>query len=1102
MAKLALTEAEAALYEIVGPRIFVRARQHVEGGDLSKVRWDAAAGRGECELAGQRANSVTAAVTTDADGRITAMDGSCTCGQAGCAHPAALILATLPDAGLPEAAPSDAVPPDAASSAPPSARKAARREWEKALSKLVRDVTVPSVAPDPEPAGVGLQFEVVPSGSDADGFRIALRPVVPGRTGWIRTGISWSSLSYANIGRSKRVERHRRLLSEIVRLAADDYDPYGYYGQRQALFLDDFDSRRIWDLLAEADEAGMALVQPGKNPAPVVISRAPARISVRIDRAEDELVLEPALSADGVPIRAAQLAFVGRPAHGVAWWGEPHDPTPRPGKPALRLAPLAGPLSRGMTRALSGAGIRIPAAEEELFFDRFYPDLLRQVEVLPASPAVHLPAVGPVTLAMTMTPEPGHRLRVQWEWHRVVGGRRHPEPLRAGAPDGHREEVLRRIAELVAKPAPELLEPSPAGPRLAAAATVAGDAMIRLLGDVVPRLAELDDVEVIAPSGVALPDYQETYEPPAITFAGGGDSDERDWFDLSVRVSVGGEPVDFAELFAALAQDQQYLILPSGTYFALDRAEFRQLRELIAESRTLADAPPGKLRVGRFQAGLWDELAELGEVTGQAAAWQQSVRALSEADPAVEQPVPPGVRAELRPYQRDGFRWLATLHDHGLGGVLADDMGLGKTLQALALICHAHGKGPFLVVCPASVVDNWAREAACFTPELVVRTITQTAARRGDALTEAVAGAQVVVTSYTLFRLEYDDYRALDWAGLILDEAQFVKNSQSQAHRCAKLLPAPFKLAITGTPMENNLGELWALCSITAPGLLPRADRFTEYYRNPIEKDRDPDRLAQLRRRIRPLMLRRRKAEVVADLPPKQEQVLEIELDRRHRRVYQAYLQRERQKVLGLLGDLEKNRFEIFRSLTLLRQASLDVTLVDPDQRVPSTKLDVLTERVSDLVAEGHRSLVFSQFTRFLGQARQRLEQAGIGCSYLDGSTRDRAAVIDEFKQGSNPVFLISLKAGGFGLNLTEADYCLLLDPWWNPAAENQAVDRVHRIGQTRNVMVYRLVAKDTIEEKVMALKARKAELFTSVLDGGEFASAQLTANDIRSLLE
>ncbi|QOC90887.1 DEAD/DEAH box helicase [Micromonospora craniellae] len=1092
MAKLELTVAEAALYDLVGPRTFVRARQHLDRGDLVDVRWDPTTGRISGQLTGTCSGPVTAHVAM-LDERITALEGDCACGQDGCAHLSAMALAMLSTGGPPQR--------------DPVKQQKKKGSWESAVASLVRDIAPPEATMRPEQAGVGLQFEAVRPTPDSAGFRVGLRPVVPGRTGWVRSGISWSSLSYAYTGRSRQSERHRRLLGEIVRSAASGHDPYGYHygGHRQTIFLDEIETRRIWDLLAEADEAGVPFVQPGKLPGPVLVGRRPVRLSVRVDRADGELALGAALSVDRAPIDTTELVLVGDPAHGVAWWGQPDANAPRPGKRALHLAPLDAAMSPRTTRALAGPPIRIPAAEEAQFFDRFYPDLLRQVEVIAAGPAVRLPAVGPDTLAVTLTPEPGHRLRVTWEWHRVVGDRRHPEPLRAGTPggaDAHRERVLGQVIEVVAKPVAELVEPTPAGPQLTASTVVAGDALIRFLTDVVPRLADIDHVEVITAPDGTLPDYQETFDAPAITFTDGNGAGDHDWFDLSVQVSVGGEPVDFATLFGALAQDHQYLILPSGTYFALDRAEFRQLRELIAESRTLSDAPPGTVRVGRFQAGLWDELAELGEVTGQAAAWQQSVRALSEADLAVPHPVPTEVRAELRPYQQDGFRWLATLHDHGLGGVLADDMGLGKTLQALALICHARREQPFLVVCPASVVDNWAREAARFTPDLAVRAITQTVARRGVELAEAVSGAQVVVTSYTLFRLEYDDYRALDWAGLILDEAQFVKNAQSQAHRCAKLLPAPFKLAITGTPMENNLGELWALCSIASPGLLPRADRFTEYYRNPIEKERDADRLTQLRRRIRPLMLRRRKGDVAADLPPKQEQVLEIELDRKHRRVYQAYLQRERQKVLGLLGDLEKNRFEIFRSLTLLRQASLDVGLVDPEQSVPSTKLDVLAERVADLVAEGHRTLVFSQFTRFLDRARQRLEQDGIGCSYLDGSTRDRAAVIDEFKSGTNPVFLISLKAGGFGLNLTEADYCLLLDPWWNPAAENQAVDRVHRIGQTRNVMVYRLVAKDTIEEKVMALKARKAELFDSVLDGGEFASAQLTVDDIRNLLE
>ncbi len=498
---------------------------------------------------------------------------------------------------------------------------------------------------------------------------------------------------------------------------------------------------------------------------------------------------------------------------------------------------------------------------------------------------------------------------------------------------------------------------------------------------------------------------------------------------------------------------------------------------LIAEARSLQDVENGTVSLSRFQAGLWEELEWIGVVSGQAAAWQESVRELSNAADTAEHAPPEGLKATLRPYQLAGFNWLAALYKYRLGGVLADDMGLGKTLQALALFAHVREQGlsdaPFLVIAPTSVVFNWAAEAARFSPGLKVVAISETQARRGDGLSDAIARADIVVTSYTLFRLEYEDYAAVQWAGLVMDEAQFVKNYQSQGYQCVKKLPAPFKLAITGTPMENNLMELWSLLSITAPGLFANPTRFTEYYRTPIEKGQNADLLAQLRQRIRPLMLRRTKEQVVRDLPDKQEQVIELELNPKHRKVYQTHLQRERQKVLGLLDDVQKHRFEIFRSLTLLRQASLDVALIDPKYaKIPSTKLDAMMEQVEDIVSEGHRTLIFSQFTRFLSSARERLTAAGIEHCYLDGSTRNRAAVLKEFKTGTAPVFLISLKAGGVGLNLTEADYCILLDPWWNPATEAQAVDRVHRIGQTKKVMVYRLVAKDTIEEKVMALKA------------------------------
>jgi SNF2 family DNA or RNA helicase len=433
-------------------------------------------------------------------------------------------------------------------------------------------------------------------------------------------------------------------------------------------------------------------------------------------------------------------------------------------------------------------------------------------------------------------------------------------------------------------------------------------------------------------------------------------------------------------------------------------------------------------------------------------------------------------------------------------------MGLGKTLETLALICHARqadpASAPFLVVAPTSVVPNWAAESARFTPGLKVVTITDTLARSGTNLAEVIAGADVVVTSYTLLRLDFGAHLATEWSGLILDEAQYTKNHQSKIYQCARRLRAPFKVAITGTPMENNLMELWSLLSITAPGLFPNPVRFREYYARPIERQGDAELLAQLRRRIRPLIKRRTKEQVAADLPEKQEQVLEVELHPRHRKLYQTHLQRERQKVLRLIDDINANRFTILTSLTRLRQLSLHAALVDSAQAdLPCSKIDTLLEQITDVAAGGHRALVFSQFTGFLAHVRGRLDAAGIRYCYLDGKTRDRAAVLRRFKDGTDPVFLISLKAGGFGLNLTEADYCFLLDPWWNPATETQAIDRTHRIGQTRNVMVYRLIAKDTIEEKVMALKARKAELFSNVIDDGNAFGGNLDADDIRGLL-
>jgi SNF2 family DNA or RNA helicase len=492
----------------------------------------------------------------------------------------------------------------------------------------------------------------------------------------------------------------------------------------------------------------------------------------------------------------------------------------------------------------------------------------------------------------------------------------------------------------------------------------------------------------------------------------------------------------------------------------------------------------------------------VGIVDAQAARWVRAAQALRSLEtlPPVD---PVGLRADLRSYQRDGFRWLVYLWRAGLGGILADDMGLGKTLQTLALVAYArgHGSGPFLVIAPTSVVATWAGEAATFTPGLTVRVVTESASRRGESIASLAATADVVVTSYTLFRLEADAYVAQTWGGVVLDEAQLVKNHQGKTYQAVRRLDVPFRLALTGTPMENRLMELWSLLSIVAPGLYPWPQRFLENVANPVERLGDRGVLERFRRRIRPFLLRRTKDLVAADLPAKQEQVLEVALTPRHRRVYETHLQRERQTVLGLVEDFDRHRIAIFRSLTRLRQLSLDAALVDDAyDGIGSAKVDVLVDHLVELAAEGHRALVFSQFTSFLARVRQRLDREGIASSYLDGSTRHRPRVVEGFKRGDDPVFLISLKAGGVGLTLTEADYVFVLDPWWNPAVEAQAVDRTHRIGQQRQVFVYRLVSTNTIEEKVMALKDRKAALFAHVVDQDALMAAPLGADDVRAL--
>ncbi|OHQ15849.1 DEAD/DEAH box helicase [Rothia sp. HMSC064F07] len=697
-----------------------------------------------------------------------------------------------------------------------------------------------------------------------------------------------------------------------------------------------------------------------------------------------------------------------------------------------------------------------------------------------------------------------------------------------------------------------------------------------LLSAILPKLRRVSAVQVRF-NGTP-PEFVEATDALIEITVSEGNS--RDWFGLGIAVKVNNWTVPFAQIFEALDRGADRILLGNGTYFSLRRPEFKTLRTLIAEARELDDAG-GDLRINRHQAGLFSELESLAASVHTTARWDAQVRSLLELvegledaeestekdsektsdkgtqdSPALQKtsrkktsrqiipscPVPIGLQATLRPYQVEGFQWLSFLYEQRLGGILADDMGLGKTVQALALLAHAieehrtasertteRGESvepfaPFLVVAPTSVITNWAAEAERFLPEAKVVTITETTAGK-TPLAERIAGAHLVLTSYTLLRMDEDAYtgyartlgRTVDdstgeqsapegWGALLLDEAQFVKNTGTRAWSIARAMPARTKIAMTGTPIENNLMELWALLAIVADGLFPSARAFRDLYARPAESGEDPAHAAataaRLRRRIRPLMLRRTKELVAAELPAKNDTRVNLPLAPGHRRIYDTHLQRERQKVLGLLEDMDKNRFTIFQSLTLLRRLALDAALIDPEAYagVSSVKRDYLVQQLPDLLEKGHRVLVFSQFTGYLKSIARALSEKGIDHLYLDGSTRNRAEVIEAFRAGAAPVFLISLKAGGFGLNLTEADHVFIMDPWWNPAAEQQAVDRIHRIGQDKEVHVYRLVAEGTIEEKVMQLKASKAALFDAVVGEGEFASAAVTAEDVREL--
>ncbi len=579
-----------------------------------------------------------------------------------------------------------------------------------------------------------------------------------------------------------------------------------------------------------------------------------------------------------------------------------------------------------------------------------------------------------------------------------------------------------------------------------------------------------------------------------------------DWFALDGEVRIDEQRVLGLHQLLRLAhasRGSRFVALGDGEYLALTEQLRRQLADLHALAQSEgAGGGGGSAHSLRLPAAAAAWLAETLDDTTLAgdAPWARRLQLLDEAA-ALQPEVPAGLQADLRGYQVEGFAWMARLAHAGLGACLADDMGLGKTVQTLTLLLHRAALGPALVIAPTSVCSNWVAEAQRFAPGLRVSLYGE-GSFRGAQLQAAQAG-DLMVVSYALAQIDEDAFAQVEWATLVMDEAQALKNAATKRAKSVAQLQAGFRLALTGTPVENRLADLWSVMNLLNPGLLGSSGQFGERYTGPIERDRDPAAQARLRRLVSPFLLRRTKAQVLSDLPPRTEIIHRVEPGPEER----AFLEASRRAALERVAELPvdgsgSNAFHVLTELTRLRRAACDPRLVAPELGIVGAKSHEFEQLAMELVAGRHKALVFSQFVDFLKLLAARLDAVGLKYQYLDGSTpaAERGKRVAAFQGGEGDLFLISLKAGGFGLNLTAADYVLIVDPWWNPAAEDQALGRAHRIGQLRPVTVYRLVTAGSVEERIIDLHRDKRALADGILEGQDSA-APLRADALKELL-
>jgi SNF2 family DNA or RNA helicase len=555
--------------------------------------------------------------------------------------------------------------------------------------------------------------------------------------------------------------------------------------------------------------------------------------------------------------------------------------------------------------------------------------------------------------------------------------------------------------------------------------------------------------------------------------------------------------VDLKELLNRVNETSgRFVQLSNGQFIALTQEFRKRLEELNTFATESSAENQNEIVIHPLAALPLEKLTEQANTRADKQ-WRNQLSTIQDTQSFAPE-VPSTLQAELRDYQIEGYHWLARLAQWGVGGCLADDMGLGKTLQSLAIILLRAADGPSLVVAPTSVSTNWITEVLRFTPTLSIK---QLAPKDRDKTISNLTKFDLLITTYTLLQHEKEQLAQVEWQTIVLDEAQAIKNAATKRSQAAMALQGGFRLITTGTPIENHLGELWNLFHFINPGLLGTHKQFNERYAIPIERFNNRDARLKLKKLIRPFILRRIKSQVLEELPPRTEVTLEVTMNEEEKHFYEAL----RQNALDLLEGSADNRgrhLQILTEIMKLRQACCNPRLVAADTRIPSSKLDVFASLIDELIAGRHKVLVFSQFIGHLDIIREHLDKKQITYQYLDGSTssKHRKERVEAFQDGQGDLFLISLKAGGLGLNLTAADYVIHMDPWWNPAIEDQASDRAHRIGQTRPVTIYRLVCKNTIEEKIVTLHQEKRDLADSLLEGTDM-SARLNSEELLDLI-